>query len=158
VPEAETLPTMIDRSGAVGDAAYGVAAPGIGLESGHHRSGSVVDPDQPGLPEPALVEAAARWVARRYPTADTRPLSAETCLYTNTPDETFVCRRHDRVVVGSACSGHGFKFAPATGMHLAQLAIEAQPSTEELIASARNRCPAGKLPVTTSEPGEGSSA
>jgi glycine/D-amino acid oxidase-like deaminating enzyme len=27
-------------------------------------------------------------------------------------------------VVGSACSGHGFKFAPAIGARLAALAIE----------------------------------
>jgi sarcosine oxidase len=125
VSEAETLPTLIDDSGAVGDAAYGLAAPGVGLKSGHHRSGPVANADQPGSPDPALVEAAAHWVARRYPDADTRPLAAETCLYTNTPDEAFVCRRHGRVVVGSACSGHGFKFAPATGMHLARLASEA---------------------------------
>jgi hypothetical protein len=34
-------------------------------------------------------------------------LGRETCLYTNTPDEDFVLERHDRVVFGSPCSGHG---------------------------------------------------
>jgi sarcosine oxidase len=71
------------------------------------------------------VEAAAQWVGRRYPDASTQPLSAETCIYTNTPDEAFVCNRHGRIVVGSACSGHGFKFAPTTGARLAELAAEA---------------------------------
>ena len=33
--------------------------------------------------------------------------------------------RHGRVVVGSACSGHGFKFAPVVGRTLAALALEA---------------------------------
>jgi sarcosine oxidase len=84
----------------------------------------VADPDQPRSPEPALVEAAAQ-VARRYPDADPRPLSSETCIYTNTRDEAFVCTRQGRIVVGSACSGHGFKFAPTTGARLAQLAAEA---------------------------------
>ena len=125
LPGAESLPTLIDDSGAVGDAAYGLAAPGVGLKSGHHRSGPVADPDQPRSPEPTLVEAAARWVARRYPDAHPRPLSSETCIYTNTRDEAFVCTRHGRIVVGSACSGHGFKFAPTTGARLAQLAAEA---------------------------------
>ena len=51
------------------------------------------------------------------------PLASETCLYTTTPDHSFVLERHGRVVVGSACSGHGFKFAPARrGADLAALA------------------------------------
>jgi sarcosine oxidase len=40
-------------------------------------------------------------------------------------DESFVLDRHGRVVVGSACSGHGFKFAPVVGRTLAALAREA---------------------------------
>ena len=42
-----------------------------------------------------------------------QPLASETCIYTNTSDQSFVLERHGRVVVASACSGHGFKFAPA---------------------------------------------
>ena len=49
----------------------------------------------------------------------------ETCLYTNTADEGFVLERHGRIVVGAACSGHGFKFAPVVGRTLAALAREA---------------------------------
>jgi sarcosine oxidase len=41
-----------------------------------------------------------------------------------TPDERFVCERRGRYVVGSACSGHGFKFAPAVGELLAGLAAD----------------------------------
>jgi sarcosine oxidase len=40
-----------------------------------------------------------------------------------TSDESFVLERRGRVVVGSACSGHGFKFAPAVGRRLADLAL-----------------------------------
>jgi glycine/D-amino acid oxidase-like deaminating enzyme len=43
---------------------------------------------------------------------------------TNTPDEGFVLERHGRIVVGSACSGHGFKFAPVVGQRLARLAVD----------------------------------
>ena len=52
-------------------------------------------------------------------------LGIETCLYTNTADEEFVLERRGRIVVGSACSGHGFKFAPIVGRTLAALAREA---------------------------------
>jgi sarcosine oxidase len=49
------------------------------------------------------------------------------CLYTCTPDFRFVIDRHpamDRVLVASACSGHGFKHSAAIGEALAQLATE----------------------------------
>src|SRR5207245_8603177 len=41
-----------------------------------------------------------------------------TCMYTNTPDNHFVIDfspDHRRVLVISACSGHGFKFGPVIG-------------------------------------------
>ena len=67
----------------------------------------------------------AKVVAERFPDADPAPVKAETCFYTNTDDDRFILERHDRIVVGSACSGHSFKFAPATGKRLAALAAEA---------------------------------
>jgi sarcosine oxidase len=63
-------------------------------------------------------------VAERYPTADPEPVYTETCLYTNTDDQRFILERHGRVIVGSPCSGHGFKFAPLIGRRLAALAEE----------------------------------
>ena len=47
------------------------------------------------------------------------------CLYTNTPDRHFLIDwTSDRVLLVSACSGHGFKFAPAIGELAAQLVLE----------------------------------
>ena len=54
-------------------------------------------------------------------------MRVETCLYTNIDDDRFVCERRGRVVVGSPCSGHGFKFAPLIGEVLAELATGKQP-------------------------------
>jgi sarcosine oxidase len=121
---AGELPPVIDGT-SNGRIAYALAAPGLGLKAGLHHAGPETDPNLPGEPDPGLVAAAAEWVAERYPGAGQDPLRAETCLYTNTLDESFVLERHDRVVVGSACSGHGFKFAPVVGARLAQLAAEA---------------------------------
>ena len=42
----------------------------------------------------------------------------DVCLFTNTPDHDFIIDfhpGHPRVLVSSACSGHGFKFASAVG-------------------------------------------
>jgi sarcosine oxidase len=121
--DADELPSVID--GTSSGIAYALAAPGLGLKAGLHHAGPETDPNRPGEPDPGVVAAAAEWVAERYPGAGLDPLRAETCLYTNTLDESFVLERHDRVVVGSACSGHGFKFAPLVGARLAQLAVEA---------------------------------
>jgi sarcosine oxidase len=49
-----------------------------------------------------------------------------TCLYTAAPDGHFVIDRHPehpQVVVASPCSGHGFKYTPAIGQLLADLAL-----------------------------------
>jgi sarcosine oxidase len=104
---------------------YALAAPGIGLKIGRHKSGPLSDPDEEGQPDPLIVEQVAEVVAERFPEADPAPVKAETCFYTNTDDDRFILERHDRIVVGSACSGHSFKFAPATGKRLAALAAEA---------------------------------
>ena len=52
------------------------------------------------------------------------------CLFTNTPDEHFVVDfhpAHPQVLVSSACSGHGFKFASAIGELQADLLTDATP-------------------------------
>ena len=38
------------------------------------------------------------------------------------PDENFILGRRGDRIVGSPCSGHGFKFAPVVGEVLADLA------------------------------------
>ncbi len=80
------------------------------------------DPDAEGGPDTSVVELLCDWVAARFPGVDPEPVRVETCFYTCTADERFVLERRGRIVVGSACSGHAFKFAPAVGERLATLA------------------------------------
>ena len=89
-----------------------------------HHGGPEVDPDVAGAPDPASVARVEAWVRERFPRVDPEPVGAETCLYTSTADGSFVLERRGRVVVGSACSGHGFKFAPVIGQRLASLALD----------------------------------
>ncbi|HEX2052057.1 MAG TPA: FAD-dependent oxidoreductase [Actinomycetota bacterium] len=103
-------------------AVYVLPAPGLGLKAGEHHAGPVADPDEPGEVSTESIARAAAWVRARVPGAAPEAHYAETCLYTNTPDEHFVMERIGDVVVGSACSGHGFKFAPLTGARLVALA------------------------------------
>jgi len=106
-------------------AMYALHDPRYGLKAGAHNAGHVADPDDDEPPNEKLVAAIAAWVRERIPGAAPAPEAAQTCLYTSTADERFVLERRGRIVIGSACSGHGFKFAPAVGRRLAGLALDA---------------------------------
>ena len=101
---------------------YSLADPVQGLKVGAHHAGPEVDPNEDGEPEARLIEQIANWTRDTYLLAEPDPVAAETCLYTTTPDEGFILERRGRLVIGSPCSGHGFKFAPAIGEGLADLA------------------------------------
>jgi monomeric sarcosine oxidase len=119
----EPLPSVVQLDPETrAHAMYSLHDPLHGLKAGAHHAGAQADPDEPGDPDPALVERIADWVSRTYPDADSEPVAAETCMYTTTADEHFILERRGRIVIGSACSGHGFKFAPAIGRRLADLA------------------------------------
>jgi sarcosine oxidase len=130
LPASDGLPTIIDwrvPDGYAlprrGDSVYALPSP-EGLKVGVHRTGPPTDPDEEGAVDAEAVRCAADWVVKHLDGPGSVPLRTETCLYTNMPDESFVLERHGRIVVGSPCSGHGFKFAPLVGRELASLAIE----------------------------------
>jgi len=121
----EPLPSVVQLDRVTrGHALYSLHDPVHGLKAGAHHAGVVTDPDEDGAPEPALVERVAEWVSRTYPDANPDPVGAETCIYTTTADEGFILERRGRIVIGSPCSGHGFKFAPAVGNRLARMAAD----------------------------------
>jgi sarcosine oxidase len=122
LPDGRLPPTLVDWGS---PSIYALPSPGQGLKAGEHIAGPTTDPDLEGVPDGNAVARLESWISERYPGAEPEAKSAETCLYTNTPDEHFVLERHGRVVVGSPCSGHGFKFAPLIGRSLAGLAGEA---------------------------------
>ena len=126
------LPTVIDWRLADGydlprrgDSFYALPT-SEGLKVGVHRTGPPTDPDEEGVVDPEAVRCSSDWVARNVEGAGPEPSRTETCLYTNTPDQSFVRERRGRVVIGSPCSGHGFKFAPLVGRELASLALQAR--------------------------------
>jgi sarcosine oxidase len=123
--DGEPLPSVVQLDPVTrGHALYSLHDPVHGLKAGTHHAGARVGPDEDGGPDPALVERIAEWVSRTYLDADPEPVAAETCMYTTTPDEHFILETRGRVVIGSPCSGHGFKFAPAIGTRLARMAAD----------------------------------
>jgi sarcosine oxidase len=123
--EGPPPPSIVDLNAETGGhGMYSLYDPVHGLKAGAHHAGAEADPDEVGQPDPAIVERIASWVRERFPDVDPEPVEAQACLYTTTADQSFVLERRGRVVVGSACSGHGFKFAPAVGRRLAALALD----------------------------------
>jgi sarcosine oxidase len=119
---AGATPAVVDYGTERGDCFYALQDPGGGIKAGLHRSGLPADPDDAGEPDPTVVDLLREWVAARFTGVDPDPMRVETCFYTSTRNEGFVLERRGRIVVGSACSGHGFKFAPVVGERLAALA------------------------------------
>jgi len=113
---------------------YVIPDVGDGLKAALHHQGATVDPDAPVAPATPTEQAGVLALVDRY-LNDAAGIVGEsaTCLYTNTPDGHFVIDAHPglpEVIVASACSGHGFKFAPAIGDALADLALGNEPAVD----------------------------
>ncbi|WP_395242548.1 FAD-dependent oxidoreductase [Agromyces sp. MMS24-K17] len=102
---------------------YGMETPGEGVKAGWHGVGPVIDPDaRDYAAEPVQLAALRRYVREWIPGADADRAVAISCTYTTTPDSVFLLDAVGPVVVGAGFSGHGFKFTPAIGRVLADLA------------------------------------
>lgn len=117
------LPSVVELNEHSRHAMYALHDPVHGLKVGAHFAGHETDPDATEGPDEEIVMRIAEWTAAHFPDADPTPVAAQSCIYTSTSDESFVLERRGRVVIGSPCSGHGFKFAPAIGRRLADLAL-----------------------------------
>jgi sarcosine oxidase len=120
-------PSFIHYRGLDAPGVYGLESPGEGVKVAEHATGAVVDDPDPEQRSFDVDEIGRRrvirYVTERIPGLDPHPVTELTCLYTSTPDSSFVLERFGpRLVVGSACSGHGFKFTPLIGQRLADLA------------------------------------
>jgi sarcosine oxidase len=118
--DERAVPSVIDYTD--GETYALTAGPGL-LKVGVHHSGPPADPDEPGIPDEAIAAREAAWAVRSFPLARPEPEAVDTCLYTTTADTRFVLERHGPIAVCSACSGHGFKFAPAVGTRVAELVV-----------------------------------
>jgi sarcosine oxidase len=101
---------------------------GHGVKIGVHHEGDHADPDTVdrivSMAEEERARALLEWC---MPGAAHTLRDANVCLYTNTPDGHFIIDRHpahEQVLLVSACSGHGFKFASAIGEIAADVLLE----------------------------------
>jgi sarcosine oxidase len=107
---------------------YGFPAFHAELKVATHGEGATSDPDTVDRHiGDAEVEAHRRRLETYLPDAAGRFARAVVCLYANTQDGHFILDRHpehERVLIISACSGHGFKFSSAIGEIAADLLLE----------------------------------
>ena len=130
----DRFPVFIRQSEQLGDVYGFPTLDGSSVKVGRHHDGDFTDPDH---------------IRRRVDDADLDPLRLMastylrgvsghvrrtlTCMYTNTPDHNFVLDfspRDNRIVVISACSGHGFKFAPVIGDIAADLVCDGKTARD----------------------------
>jgi sarcosine oxidase len=92
---------------------------GASVKIARHHDGELTDPEAVRRDVDDTDLRPMRAFARSYLRGVTGNVTrTAVCMYTNTPDGHFVIDLHpddSRIVVISACSGHGFKFAPVIG-------------------------------------------
>ncbi len=124
----ERFPVFI-RETADGRFRYGFpTTDGRSVKLGRHHEGDDVDPDsidrEVGESDLQPIRDFARASLRGV---TDNVVEACVCMYTNTPDERFLVtspRELPGLTVISACSGHGFKFAPVLGDLMADSILE----------------------------------
>lgn len=126
----ERMPVFAFETGDAMELLYGFPDfAGLGVKAAAHAHGPEWDPAHPRPDEAAQRAALAPVQAglRRFVPRAGALRSTMTCLYSNTADEEFIvdrCPARPNIVFTSACSGHGFKFAPAIGAMLSELACD----------------------------------
>ena len=125
---------------------YGCPDLGMGVKVGLHHQGKLYShPDHIPRSTTLQDETTVRQVVERLmPLAAGPALQTRVCLYSNIPDGHYLIdylHGHDRhAVIGSACSGHGFKMSCVVGEVLAALALDEAPTVD--ISPFRWRWPA----------------
>lgn len=121
-------PSFIEHAADAAFSTYGLFEPGVGVKLGEHQVGPEVHPDRRGFePDPVALARVSAHARRMLPGVEPIPVAVDTCLYTTTDDDDFVIDRVGPITVASACSGHGFKFGPATGRLIVEVAGGAPP-------------------------------
>jgi sarcosine oxidase len=125
------MPQLEDRPGIAdwqvdehGVGVYGHPVPGVGYKLAFDAgSADPWDPDTESWdPDPAEAAALARWVESRMPDAAPYLIRHQRHPWTMTPDGDFVIDRRGPLVIAGGCAGHAFKFGPALGELVADLA------------------------------------
>jgi monomeric sarcosine oxidase len=107
------------------------------LKLGINRRGAgTTGQGRDGVVDPVARQRVRRFVQSTLPAVCDEPLRESSCLYTSTVNDDFLVDRYGRIVVCSACSRHGAKFAPLIGDIVADLACGAPTRYERFTLEA----------------------
>ncbi|KAF5013066.1 hypothetical protein FDECE_893 [Fusarium decemcellulare] len=102
------------------------------IKAGRDVSNNFMTPEERTyVHSPELIQQLSTFVGNLIP-AKGQPLRTVTCQYAITPDRQFILsplKNHQDIILGLG-AGHGFKFAPAIGRVLAELAMEGETSED----------------------------
>ncbi|CAG8293131.1 unnamed protein product [Penicillium salamii] len=104
------------------------------IKAGRDTSNNFMTPEQRTfVHSPQLLDQLSSFMGKVMPDEGRQALRTVTCQYSITPDRQFVIsplEKHKDIIVGLGAA-HAFKFAPAFGRALAELAVDGK-STEDL--------------------------
>jgi sarcosine oxidase len=128
------FPVFIRQAHGIGDVYGFPTLDGDSMKIARHHEGDVTDP-QHVMREvsDSELDPLRRYVRTRLHGVTQRVVRTVTCMYTNTPDGHFAIGLHPedaRISVLSACSGHGFKFAPVVGDIAADLVTDGRTARD----------------------------
>jgi sarcosine oxidase len=125
---ADRFPVWMHESTADGDVYGFPTLDGRSIKLARHHGEDDVDGDTvPRKVTDADLDPLRLFVTKYLRGVTRHVVRAVECTYTNTPDQHFAIGLHPddpRIVVVSACSGHGFKFAPVIGDIAADLVLD----------------------------------
>jgi sarcosine oxidase len=106
---------------------YAMPNLGDGVKAAIHYEGASTTAESVSRDITERDTAPVMELARRFiPSAAGRIRESAVCMYTNTPDLHFIVdtvQGMPEVILVSACSGHGFKFASAIGESVAEMTL-----------------------------------
>ncbi|MGH7448080.1 MAG: FAD-dependent oxidoreductase, partial [Longimicrobiales bacterium] len=143
--------TMLERTD--GRMLYTLPDVGHGVKAALHHGGDVVSADTVDRTISMAEEERLRAMLDEWmPGAAHRVLDGEVCLYTNTPDRHFILDAHPshgNVLLVSACSGHGFKFATSLAEIVADLTLEGAAAYDVSLFTVSRVIDRAPLPTDT---------
>jgi glycine/D-amino acid oxidase-like deaminating enzyme len=103
---------------------------GGSVKLGIHTGGQAADPDALDREwhESDIEPEFRQFLSERMKGVEPVVTKSSMCMYTMTPDQNFIIDRHPdhpNVAIAAGFSGHGFKFTPQIGEHLADLTLNA---------------------------------
>ena len=123
-------PQLVGRPGLAdwlmddGVGVYGHPVPGVGYKFAFDAGSA--EPWLPDVeewpPDHAEQDRLLAWLRERMPTIEPHVALTQRHPWTMTPDGDFAIDRRGAVVVATGCSGHAFKFGPALGALVADVA------------------------------------